>query len=155
MANLQRCCHYLSSNPRTLQSHNPFTHVQYKIALCCTLYVTHCVVHCMWHTVLYTVCDTLWCTLYVTHCAVHCMWHTVLYTVCDTLSFPTAISFPVLSSPIQHVSVKLMELHHGYAEKTVHWNAYGYFVWQQDCKLKIRRTRGWITKCHQQVKHKT
>jgi len=35
-------------------------------------------------------------------------------------SFLIAISFSVLASPMQHVSAKLLELHHGYAEETVH-----------------------------------
>ena len=35
-------------------------------------------------------------------------------------SFHIAISFSVLASPIQHVSGKLLELHHDYREKTVH-----------------------------------
>jgi hypothetical protein len=72
-----------------------------------------------------------------------------------TISFLMAISFPVLASTIQHVSVKLLELHHDDAEKTVHWNAHEYFVGQNDYKLKIKKIGLWITKCHQQVKRKT
>jgi len=44
----------------------------------------------------------------------------VLYTLRHAISFLMAITFPVLASPIQHVSAKLLELHHDYAEKTVH-----------------------------------
>jgi hypothetical protein len=43
----------------------------------------------------------------------------LLSALCHTISFLIAISFPVLSSHIQHVSVKLLELHHDYAENTV------------------------------------
>ena len=51
-------------------------------------------------------------------------------------SFLNAVSFSVLASPIQHVSVKLLKLHHGYAEKTFLSNTNEYFQGQHDYKLK-------------------
>jgi hypothetical protein len=76
------------------------------------------------------------------------------YTLYITQSV-SSLSFPILASPIQHVSAKLLEIHHDYAEKTVHWNASKYFLGQHDYKLKIKKRSGWINKCHQQVKTKT
>jgi hypothetical protein len=51
-----------------------------------------------------------------------------------------AISFPLLARPLEHVSAKLLQLHHDYAEKTVHWIAHEYFLGQHDYKLKIKKT---------------
>jgi len=42
------------------------------------------------------------------------------YTHYIMQSCPIAISFPVLESPKEHASAKLLELHHDYTEKTVH-----------------------------------
>jgi len=50
------------------------------------------------------------------------------------------ISFPVPASTTEHVSVKILELHHDYAEETVHGNANEYFVGQHDYKFKIKKT---------------
>ena len=63
-------------------------------------------------------------------------------------SFLMVISFPLLASPIERVSAKLLELNHDYAEKTVQWNAHEYFLGQHDYKLKTKKTSVRITKCH-------
>jgi len=66
--------------------------------------------------------------------------HIVLYTLCHAIHFLMAISFSVLANPIQHVSVKLLELHHDNADKTVPLNAHEYFLGQHVYKLKTKKT---------------
>jgi hypothetical protein len=41
---------------------------------------------------------------------------------------------------MEHVSVKLLELHHDYAQKTVDCDGHEYFLGQHDYKLKIKKT---------------
>jgi len=57
------------------------------------------------------------------YCVIHFMSH---------YEFPHCNNFPSAGKPIEHVSVKLLEIHHDHAEQTVHWNAHEYFQRQND-----------------------
>ena len=51
-----------------------------------------------------------------------------------------ALSFAVATSPIQHVTAKLLALHHDYTEKTVFLNTHEYLLGQHDQKLITLKT---------------
>jgi hypothetical protein len=58
------------------------------------------------------------------------------YIIYIKQSLLMAISFSVVTSPIEHDGGELLELHYDYKEKTVHLNAHECLLGEQDYKLK-------------------